>query len=471
MEKDTHPIDEIFTDELGRFEVTPPDSVWQAIEERLDKKKRLFWLNYRFGLAAGIAVMVSLGTFLFFTVNHQNKLSDSHLASSVQQKNSNPVVKKSNPIDAQHAIIPSHNDRNLKTDPKDSDKENETSAYEQLPVVSSQEPLVSVGNSARNTTMAVEKITPLASRIAVLPSLTKLTLPESKDQVPTTQLAFVPENPYAYDTDVSETKPKQKWSIEGQLTPLSSYRNIVNVSNSYKDKGQYNNDEHQLIAYSGGIKVNMQAGKRISFQGGVYYSVMGQTSNLAAEQDKSYANSYSSLMTLRRTALPGSSFGPISIKPGKENYTIIQTANSGFNDALTSSNNNLTASSISESNEDSKSIVQLKVIEVPLLVRYKLTKGKVGLHLLGGATTNILVGQEFSSNNPSAQDQVKSTQNLTPVNYSATVGFGMRYGFLKNVNFIMEPTFKYFINSVSKYSNYNVHPYSFGLYTGFSYTF
>ena len=51
------------------------------------------------------------------------------------------------------------------------------------------------------------------------------------------------------------------------------------------------------------------------------------------------------------------------------------------------------------------------------------------------------------------------------------LGLGFEYPFASSLSISVEPTFRYYLNSIYNNDSYNVRPYSFGIMTGVSYSF
>jgi hypothetical protein len=71
----------------------------------------------------------------------------------------------------------------------------------------------------------------------------------------------------------------------------------------------------------------------------------------------------------------------------------------------------------------------------------------------------------------SGQEEIGYLANINTVNYSGNAGVGMIYHMGEKLSLILEPRFRYFLNSVNDSSLPSTRPYSLGLYTGLSYTF
>ncbi|HEY0091375.1 MAG TPA: outer membrane beta-barrel protein, partial [Flavobacterium sp.] len=109
-------------------------------------------------------------------------------------------------------------------------------------------------------------------------------------------------------------------------------------------------------------------------------------------------------------------------------------------------------------------------VEVPLELTYKLIDRRFGVKIIGGISTLILNQNEVTIFSPGLEMSIGEANNLNKMHYSTNIGLGLKYDIFKSLQFNIDPTFKYQINT---YSN-NVgdfKPYIFGIYTGLSFRF
>jgi long-subunit fatty acid transport protein len=109
-------------------------------------------------------------------------------------------------------------------------------------------------------------------------------------------------------------------------------------------------------------------------------------------------------------------------------------------------------------------------IEMPFEVSYKLLDNKFGVEVIGGMSTLFLNKNEVFLEADGMNMKIGEATNLNPFHLSTNFGVGFNYGFLKNFQARIEPTFKYQLNTFTRDSQ-NFKPYIFGIYTGVSYRF
>ncbi|RLE01171.1 MAG: hypothetical protein DRJ13_07355 [Bacteroidetes bacterium] len=136
-------------------------------------------------------------------------------------------------------------------------------------------------------------------------------------------------------------------------------------------------------------------------------------------------------------------------------------------------NSDATAYDVLDELKASESGIQqhLDFLELPFNLRYSVIDRTIELQLVGGMSTNFLVGNSVTVEGPSGREEIGYLSNVNTVNYSGNAGLGMIYHVGKNLNLILEPRFRYFLNSVNDASLPSTRPYSLAFYTGLSYTF
>lgn len=113
---------------------------------------------------------------------------------------------------------------------------------------------------------------------------------------------------------------------------------------------------------------------------------------------------------------------------------------------------------------------QLKYIEVPFELSYKVVDSKFGINVIGGMSTLFLQDNSVSLKSNGIEMEIGEAKNLNNVHFSGNVGLGFRYTFWKSFNANFQPMLKYQFNTFSESSG-NFKPYIVGLYTGLSFNF
>ncbi len=109
-------------------------------------------------------------------------------------------------------------------------------------------------------------------------------------------------------------------------------------------------------------------------------------------------------------------------------------------------------------------------IEVPVEMSYQLLQKRLGVAIIGGFSTLFLNQNDVSIEGTGLNMTIGEANNLNPMHFSTNVGLGIKYDFLKSLQFKVEPIVKYQLNTFSNDSG-NFKPFFLGIYTGLNYRF
>jgi len=112
---------------------------------------------------------------------------------------------------------------------------------------------------------------------------------------------------------------------------------------------------------------------------------------------------------------------------------------------------------------------QMGFIEVPVEIEYALFDKKIGIYLIGGASTLFLNTNMVTLKFQESTNRLGKAQNLNNISFSTNLGMGIDYNLSSSFQWNLEPIFKYQLNTFS--NNSGVKPYNFGIYSGFSFKF
>ncbi|HSI70855.1 MAG TPA: hypothetical protein VK941_11520 [Gillisia sp.] len=111
----------------------------------------------------------------------------------------------------------------------------------------------------------------------------------------------------------------------------------------------------------------------------------------------------------------------------------------------------------------------LGFIEVPLEMEFALLESKIGINLIGGASTFFLDENMISHTSPMATTELGEANNLNNVSFSTNIGVGINYNISQQFQLNLEPIFKYQLNTYN--NSAGLSPYIFGVYSGLSFKF
>ena len=440
MDKREANIDLVFRNGLKDFEVIPPSDVWDNIHPEIKTKQRPVVL---LRVAASLAVLLTLSLLAYqwsrqIPANHgDNAISFNIPAPTrvIPEPVSTPLISKEENI----SVVKSH------------------SAPENISPVKE---IISTENILTNTADVVYIQEP---KIQLL-NFTKPqnTILEATSNRP--QKNFPVVNPFnlQYTTINNPKKSPERWSIATMASP--TYYSHMNSGGNVMEK-QLMASEQPLISYSGGVAFSYKISKRFSVQSGLYYSSLGQVvdgiTSYTGSQKYDYAKGDHNFEVLTSNGTVYSRNSDVFLLATGSVYRITTSYTS---DVFDPKKNNL--------QYVSNTIRQnFSYLELPVLVRYKIIDKTIDFNLIGGLSYNLLVNNSVYTMVDGKKYPIGETEKLNPLTISSTVGMGMEYNFSQKLSLNLEPTLKYYLNPVTGSAGSNIHPYSFGIFSGLSYKF
>lgn len=469
-------IDELFRSKLSNFEQEPPayvlENVLAGVAGARRKKKIIFWR------IAGVAAALLLA---FVTGWQFNGGDETIIESPVVVQSTIPETVPSTGEDQKIAPVGA------------AVKSAETLVAQATERISAKTQNISAQNTPKNqmptATLADSQIAQATEEESLLlkpiKSLTKLLQPvlsaparivpgqqkqlaANTDQVKSIDQQIMEQNQQQI---LAQNKEKGKWSVGAQVSPA------YNVSRSSHAQTYASNmissSASNPVDVGGGVSVQFKKGKRWSLQSGVYYSGLGQSSgsstfsnrNLAASSDfatnvgKEYFNAPVNIDASSSKMLMNSTAGVIEFS----NVPSGMVLGTNLEDKTLASNTVVVS--------DARFIQNFEYIEVPLYLRYTVLDSKFDVEMVGGFSSNILVGNDTYMESAVGRSLVGSTKDMETMNYSGTLGVGFKYGISRHLSLNVEPRVKYFLNSLNSNSSVTYKPYTIGVFTGLSYEF
>ena len=484
-------IDRYFKERLEHYKENPPQDTWDKIALRLGHNRKRRMVIFISRVAAGIAILVSLSV-LFHYIQTDKSVELAQRSDSLKE------IKPGNTDDMQIVERETSPERNVL--PETVVAENISQEKTSLPEVNnsqysghiippeqkSEPDVLQRGSDVEY--VASDYISSVADKISYLIPVDCNHL--DKDNSGYDQIMIPPDESkreqspglsanqlLAVIDEQSNKKERQtEWLIGGQFAPLYSYRNLA--SEQYQDyvKNQINSKENGIIAYAGGFNLTVSPGKRLSVQSGIYYSKYGQEKNSLEYATFLFPNQPID-MEFYAIGDSKSEMNSLSVYVGNSTGKIVAGDEGLFNTNLSPSSNvfrDQAESNQLNSTMPVKSITQyFEYLEIPVNVRYKILDKKLDVSLMGGISTNFLVGTDIRLNytDNSSKNTDYTTEGLNRINYSGLVGIGFEYPLFKNLILNLEPKFRYYMNPIDKEQVYDIHPYSIGVFSGISYLF
>jgi len=472
MNENQKNIDRLIQDKLFNYAINPPEIVWKKIEGDLKQEKNRIIIPFYLKIAGVLILFTGLGGVIWkltdkssprvinTTTAFQNvitpSIKDNRLANeseksiitNVNPKNEVVLIRKAVPTNFQtHKISDNHRLMNFKESSVNSDTSN---------------------NTENHLLSSVDQMSPADLTIANRESqsrsvkLDTVVLTSNKTETDSSANSVKTSKPPVKILDVflAEDAPKNtkspKWSVGGQAGPQYSYRDV----NSDKlTTSHYNKVESPVMAYAGGINIQLEAARLWAVQSGIYYSKIGTERTLdnaggtkVTDPVQNWGNSYNMTNQGNASDVYMNSTGEITISYKKQEALGI----------------NAIAATASDSPDEYHVDQYCEYLEIPLILRYRLLANKLKINLLGGISSNILVGNSIHETGPNNFDITAHIEAVNKTNFNGSLGFGIEYPISGNILFNIEPVFKYYFSSVSGNQDVDVHPYSIGLMTGIS---
>ena len=471
-------IDRIFREGLKNFEVAPPSEVWEGVKQARTYKKKGILPIFRYA-AAAVAMLLIVGSL--YTIINKSKPGESVAENLKDEKTLvQKDLQKDAPLPTQ-SITSARKENN-----KSADKVMQKNMIAEKPfkaetqsnivkpefedilsdkVVQTREPV----NTRKKTNTLL-----LAENYNQIESKNLSSFVDGKSIIINSKIAYSnKELPVIFDFANEAIDPEIEnnggWSVGAKFSPLYTSRNIT-MSKPGNFKEMYNNVEEGTIAFSGGFNFKYKPADRISIHTGLFYSRMGQkvTDLVAYDVPPYIASTLPDDGKGSNNIVFSSSFGTVVV-PDDLYIKDMTIARVIYNEKY--SLENFDPDKFGLEGFDAEISQSFEYIEIPLLISYKVIDRVIDFQLLGGVSTNLLVGNNVSAEFDGQRISLGKTTDISKFNYSSIVGFGIEYGFSDQLSFSIEPTFKYYLNSFSSGTRLHVHPFSIGLFSGVSYKF
>lgn len=510
-------LDQLFQEKFQNFEVNPPEFVWENIEEKLKEKKKRriipFWW-----ISSGVAALFVVGLLVWnsntnqtinpsngIVVNDNNKQSSDE-NDTLDNKNSDAIFNKNASENNQNAIVSTENSSSSESNSSDetineanssestklntNNKKKKTVQQKNSGIIIAKEEAVAIKtehkksnhkntkfntvseNTAafenhknslaennlandikeKNNSTLIENQNPLKTennigtdKIAMknqdnIAIKGDLIIPKDSTAVATVEKNELEELLNEKEKQIAKEQKLNRWQVTPNLAPIyfGSFENGSPLDNALDENTKsYNNN----ISY--GVAVDYAVSKKVKIRTGVNaFTVNYNTNDITFFQ-----NSNARMMRNVDPTLQGSLIEIVPIK------NVVTTFNR-------------------TQGEQNLGVLNQKMgyIEMPFEVSYKLVDKKFGVEILGGMSTLFLNENEVFLQTDDMTMKIGEATNLNSVHFSTNFGVGLNYGFLKNFQARIEPTFKYQLNTFTRDSQ-NFKPYIFGIYTGVSYRF
>jgi hypothetical protein len=448
MEPSKH-IDRVFQESFKDFQESPSPKNWKKIEAKLAENKRRkknipFWWKVG-SIAAMLALFFSIGVFYQNKSNIERSISTTKLFQNTQEESSllETLIKNE------------HGFRSVNDQLSKFEKNSETLfAFE--PTTENEEKIRGVKQSRIESNKLVQapininhkSFSPSAfsssSAIEVSKALAKASFNNTEvGKKKSIFEAIEEENENLVFEE--KTKTPHQWEVQPNIAPV--FMNSINGGNAVNEDLLGKTNSNANVSY--GVNVAYAINKRVKIRAGVNQVAMGY-------------NTQDVILSISRDQ--GFQSGNFASKSSIGNISLID-ANSANN--FESQSSPVSTTKFSPSGRLSQ---ELGFLEVPLEIEYALLDSKLGINILGGASTFFLNNNEIFFEEGGASSNIGEAENLNDFSFSANFGLGFDYSISKVLSLNLEPKLKYQINTF-KNNTTDFQPYFFGVYSGIKFKF
>ncbi len=429
-------IDRLFKKALLEQECDPPDHIWQNIERELNKRnapRSIWW--YR--SAAAIALLaLGIGLWKQFYARDEARIPVIARLAEIKNIEFQPLASLDGNFPALQLPV------SLKTV---SSQQQEVSVQETAGLFRQEYPLFPPSASldsklAHQQTNSI-RLKNHSIRQDIIPITSKASLKNNREY-----LALLQE-----EQKSEKTKEKLKIALSGLYAPAYSSGNYSSSVKNSRGKSYSNDQMEGMMNSGGGLALSIGTGKRWSVQTGLFYSRMGQKT--AETMESGPTATMTTGNNSRRVSTP---LGNIKTKQKGVAYRNAETV--------------ITTTTRASYEEETLEQV-FGTLSIPLHLRYRLNNNKISFSLIGGFSSNIIVDNKVYLKYGNDKELLGSTENIRNFNMSTDWGLGMEYPLSSKIKIMIEPGFKYFLQSLSQDNDIDYKPYLFTLSTGIGIVF
>lgn len=436
MSDKEHNIDIVFRNGLKDFEVLPPASIWNRIPPVIPVRT---WRRHVYPVAATVAILMTLGASLSILFRKPLANSDQLTVSSIPTEQK---INTANPVDAPaDAKVLTMN-----TDPGIAEAKSETVTQ----IAGVMDPSVpSLATNHQAEIVIISEVTESAA-VSEKSLLASQLIDVSGFDEKGKELAFVEEK----STDLS------RLMIGGSLSPAFS----VLSSGGDADVSDLMQNETALPTYTGGLSVSLNINHRLTIQTGIGLTTMGQTiSGIKVGVGLSqYYRAKGDYTYMVETA---------------SGVLVAENSDLYLSDAISGRVGSFIPEEFLDPSKLKLEYIEsdirqlFRYLEVPVIARYKIVDRKMDLNLSGGVAYGFLIENSAYAVDDKNSVKIGYTKGVNEHSFSSQVGFGMEYDVSKTVVINLEPVFRYYLTPFSDRAGAVSRPYSFGVFSGFSFRF
>jgi hypothetical protein len=460
--------DNTFREKLGSFEKKPPEDVWMNIEDQLRRKRNLVLIAFAWKIAAGFALLLSLGLG-WYLISGKQEQPEGFITKQRQEIISAPSVDPNVIEEKSQYLSQGTRDEQFESNgshlikPESAIKSDAVKpSYSKMTQVSAEQ---KASQETVNAAIIYKTQIPLPQQ--VLPQKARKASIENKKH----SLAVSWDMLQADDIGTSEKD--NAWLLSAMAAPEYSYRSVR--SGTMAPAGYFDNSEKARLSYSGGIQLGYKISKKLKFHSGLVYSRSGIDINNIISSESIALNDFIDSQYRSITGVSyvniGNSMGNIVAVNPSFKYLSYNNNTAEYYSEYGNQIDIVTSTPAPLNSINAGMIQYLDFIEIPFNLSYRIFEGRFNVNILGGMSSNVLVGNKVMVKADGEKIQSGRTENLRSFNYSGNVGFSFDFEMSERFLLLLEPRYKYYLHSINQDQMIDARPYMFGVFTGLRYRF
>ncbi|MGN6601339.1 MAG: outer membrane beta-barrel protein [Ginsengibacter sp.] len=474
MDKNLQNIEDLFRKGLEGNDEVPPEKVWNAIDQSLEKTTNLTYKKKYYFLKRATAVLaivvVLLGVYIIRNESKHHKASNDHVITSKPQKNLNQNIDSATEAEnqapangLQKDIIPGNKNVNPADEKEPGINKAETKGESQVDTSTALIPSNPAfdGNKKSNEQYRIFSKKNRKTRKTF--SNEELSGNERINGEELRQPDFPLPTPVTFSGPQSLFSKKGKLNFKNEIAPFQSPSktlSVIHIHNpalsrfyaaafyspnisfsrlrdeDHNSGNPYSRDferrEKESYSWSLGLWIGYRFNNRWAIQSGLNLSTL----KMNIEPEKIFAE---------------------RDNQGKIKYLINTSSGKGYLSPSFSNNprvgDSLFARTINHS---------LQYTGIPIAAKYFLSNKKLSVNLLAGLSANILshgkINTEVEKGTEHEHDNIHEINGLKPVYFSGLAGFGLSYNFYRSISVSLSPMLNFALEPINKNVPVNSYP-------------
>jgi hypothetical protein len=468
--KDERNTDDIIREKLENFQATPPPHIWNNVQLQLAAGHRRNRMVYMGWISAAAVVVLAFLAGWYFNENlkeDKSKVVNSEIFQTEKNENKTAIQTEETKVES-----PSLTGLN-----KDNSNQSNNLLINQLAGVSLVNEFTQIEDSISlhyildiYEVINMDKLESVNAHLAqnqqFHTELARHSDVTSVKSLSAQEALLIAEN--IKNVKAASTSDNN-WKMGMYVAPgYSSYSS--SYSETYAKNMNYKGSDGNANV-GGGFSVQYKTSKRWIVESGIYYAQNGQQSENSTNVFSRKENA--------DYALADAGLSYFSNQVRVENNTMAMNSTAGIIQfSSTPKGAELTGDFEAKNTGVANLVVPssgfsqvFEFMEIPLYVRYRVVDRKIGVELLTGFNTGIVVGNNAYIENQYGLQNIGETADISTFNISGTVGMGINYALGKHFSVAVEPRFSYYLNSINNNPSVDFRPYRMGFYTGVTYEF